>query len=91
MSPSWSIQMHLVGGKGRNIQKQDNFIKEDGVVYYNKEKKEMTEVPQVFKKRALKIIIVKQSGHLSQLKSVFNPEEFIYWPNLSGHVKKLVK
>ena len=74
----------------------NQFIVEDGVLYYSKQKKDNTllyllVVPMELRKKAITIAHEKESGHLGQLKSMLKAEDFFYWPNLRSDVKKFVK
>ena len=74
----------------------NQFIVEDGILYYSKQKRDNTllyllVVPTELKKRALSIAHEKESGHLGQLKTMLKAEDYFYWPNLKSDVKKFVR
>lgn len=99
--PRWrEMREYLEGGRVPRSKYPpvtlSQFITEDGVLYYSKQKRDHTllyllVIPQTLKKRALIFIHEQQSGHLGQLKSILKAEEYFYWPNLKTDVKRFVK
>ena len=99
--PLWREMKEYLGGGQVPRHKYppvilNQFIVEDGILYYSKQKKDNTllyllVVPTMMKKKALTIVHEKESGHLGQLKSILKAEEYFYWPNLKADVKKFVK
>ena len=74
----------------------NQFIVEDGILYYSKQKRDNTllyllVVPTELRKRAITLAHERESGHLGQLKSMLKAEDYFYWPNLRSDVKKFVK
>ncbi len=48
-------------------------------------------MPNELRKDALRLIHVRESGHLGQHKSVLKAEEYFYWPNLRKNMKAHVR
>ena len=74
----------------------NQFIVEDGILYFTKQKLDNTllyvlVVPNELKKQALLIAHEKESGHLGQLKSILKAEDLFYWPNLRVDMRRFVK
>ncbi len=74
----------------------DQFSLEDGILYLCKQKVDGTIlylliVPNEMRKKVLRHIHEKESGHLGQHKSILKAEDFFYWPNLRKDMKAFVK
>ena len=99
--PRWrELREYLEGGRVPRHKYPpvilNQFVVEDGILYYSKTKLDHTllyllVVPTNLRKKAMTHVHEKESGHLGQLKTMLKAEDYFYWPNLRSDVRKYVK